>query len=295
MKSEQNNYLKLNNFMQDKEKVFINKVNIDNKQNLHFHNFIEIAYVASGKGLHQINNNKFKVNKGDLFIIDYKKPHVFLPTSDSNNFVVYNCIFQPEFIDNSLINSRELSEVMHHFLFQSLFPEEKERCANIKLIDKKYTTIENIYEKMYREYKVKEIGYTNLIRAYIIELLILIFRLYQKENNYNNQLELKRKEIIEKTISFMKDNFSREIKLDDLATIAMISPNYFSSLFKKYTGMNVTEYIQNLRIKKACRLLKETDKNVINIAQEVGYNDNKFFYKVFKKIVGTTPAQYRKK
>lgn len=73
----------------------------------------------------------------------------------------------------------------------------------------------------------------------------------------------------------------------------MLSPNYFSTLFKKHTGINVSEYIQNLRMKKACKLLKETDKTVIAIAAEVGYKDIKFFYKVFKKITGNNPGNYR--
>lgn len=209
MKKEQKDFLTIKNYIQNKEKVFINKVKVHTEQNLHAHNFIEIAYVSQGKGIHRIGKKDYPVSKGDLFLIDYNEEHVFLPVANSHNLIVYNCIFQPEFIDNSLVNYKEFTSIMHHFLFCSLFPEENEKTKDIKIIGKDSDAIEGIYEKMYREYINKELGYLDILRAYIIELVVLIFRLYKKEEQDKDPIEIERIRLIERTISFMEKNFNQ--------------------------------------------------------------------------------------
>ena len=78
-----------------------------------------------------------------------------------------------------------------------------------------------------------------------------------------------------------------------MAMRSFVSKNYFSKLFKETTGINFSDFVQKLRIDGACNLLKTTDMNVTDIAYEVGFNDIKFFYEVFKKITSKTPGQYR--
>lgn len=72
-----------------------------------------------------------------------------------------------------------------------------------------------------------------------------------------------------------------------------MTPNYFSSLFKKEIGQSTVNYITNLRISKAKELLEKTDKSVVGIAELIGYNDSNYFFRVFKKNAGVTPQQYR--
>lgn len=280
-------------FFQDGEKVYINRATEQVEPHLHAHNFIEIAYVARGKGSHLIGDREYEVNRGDLFLINYNVPHEFRSLSDQSKLIVYNCIFVPDFLDYSLENCKDFSELTHHFLFRSLFPEENEGQADIKLLEGESKDIEELYEKMYKEYNLKLAGYHDLLRAYLIELLINIFRLWQSSKKNVDEINIQRRQLIEKAISHMKDNYSADIRLKKLANIAILSPNYFSSIFKDYTGMNVTEYIQKLRIEEACRLLRKTNKKVIDIAGEIGYRDIKFFNKIFKKINGQTPSEYR--
>jgi AraC family L-rhamnose operon transcriptional activator RhaR len=84
------------------------------------------------------------------------------------------------------------------------------------------------------------------------------------------------------------------MKLEELSMLAFLSPSHFCRLFKEYTGLTVSEYTQRLRIEEACRLLKMSDKKVIDVAADVGYKDIKHFNQVFKKIIGKTPRDYRK-
>jgi AraC family transcriptional regulator, L-rhamnose operon transcriptional activator RhaR len=279
------------------EQVFINKAYEHAETHLHAHDFIEIAYVVSGSGVHRIGESEYSVSKGDLFIINYDTPHEFrsLHASSETSLYVYNCIFKPEFIDSSLINCKDFSDITYHFFFKSFFPEESKDRNGIKLIDFDSHEIEELYEKMYREYQAQEEGYVEIIRAYIIELLITIFRLYRRNVKLEKENEVRHKQIIEKVLLYLKGNHSREIKLENLPFTAFLSRNYFCKLFKEYTGMTTMEYVQKVRIEEACMLLKETDLKVIDIASEVGYSDVKFFNQIFKKSLGRTPREYRKR
>ena len=93
----------------------------------------------------------------------------------------------------------------------------------------------------------------------------------------------------------MQENYKAHINLDDIVSGIFLSKDYFRQIFKKTTGTSISSYIQELRIAEACRLLETTDANSAQIARDSGFNDIKFFYQTFKKAMGMTPAEYRKK
>lgn len=278
------------------EQIYINKVQERAEHHLHAHDFLEIAYVVSGTGIHTIGQNEYNVSKGDLFIINHDIPHEFRSLEDISEprLFVYNCVFKPEFLDYRLVNTKDFRIIMESFLFRSLASKEGLSSQQVNFVKSSDKIIEDIYEKMFREFTLKEAGYIEVLRAYVIELIVTIFRIYSKNNSVNGPLEVKRREMIDKAINFMKDNFSKDLKLEDISTIAFLSPGYFSRLFKESTSMTISEYLQNLRIEEACAILKNTDLKIIDVAQEVGYKDLKFFNHLFKKITGKTPGQYRK-
>ncbi len=284
------------NLFRKGESVYIGKSYEQPEPHLHAHDFIEIAYVVAGQGIHRIGDQEYAVSKGDIFIINYDIPHEFRSHIDPSHppLYVYNCIFKAEFFDTSLVNCKDFSDLSRHFLFCSLFPEEKDSCAGIKLSDSDSSGIEDIYETMFREYMIKEPGYVEVLRSCIIHLLIKIFRLYRKKDQLSIKLEANRRHIIDTVIRYMKENYTKELKLEDLAMMAFLSRNYFCKLFKDCTGMTVLEYTQKIRIEEACRLLDGTSRKVLDIAAEVGYKDVKFFNQVFKKIMGKTPGEYKK-
>lgn len=273
--------------------IFLNYCIEQEEHHMHAHDYIEIAYVASGKGIHHVGGKEFIVSKGDLFLINYDIPHEFrsVPSFKEGPLAVYNCVFRPEFIDQSLINSRSFSDISHIFLLNSLF-EEGTLDNDIKLLGEDLTDIEELYIKMHHEYKSRNYGYVEILRAYLIELLVKIFRLYRKKESIKTNS--RERYYFDNVIKFMKEHYKQDIKLDDLASMTFLSRNYFCSCFKECTGMTVLEYIQKLRIEEACNLLKETDMKIIDIAEDIGYSDIKFFNKLFRKITGKTPSQYRK-
>lgn len=276
------------------ELVFINKSNELEEYcgKMHKHDFIEIAYVFSGKGLHWVGDFQYEVAKGDLFVINYNVPHGFFPAPDSPEApILYNCVFRPEFLDASLFSGIYFEDITSSFLFKSLFPDDFPPAPDLRLHGMEFHEIGELFDKMYTEYKLMKTGYSDIIRAYLIELVVKMFRM--KESKEQKSLTIQHRALVEKAIDYLRQNYHSQIKLDDLALRSFLSKNYFRKLFKEATGISFGDYIQKIRVDEACNLLRNSDLKIIDIGFQVGFKDTKFFYEVFKKITGKTPGDYR--
>ena len=99
--------------------------------------------------------------------------------------------------------------------------------------------------------------------------------------------------LVQQAAVWLEANYAQDLRLEDLAGRVGLSPNYFSHLFKRQQGMGFREYLNKLRVARACQLLATTGLKVYEIAQQVGYTDYKYFSLVFHKLTGTTPTRYR--
>ncbi len=98
--------------------------------------------------------------------------------------------------------------------------------------------------------------------------------------------------IIKQAISYMEHNFSKDLRLKDVAEHVAVSPQYFSKLFKDESNINFIDYLTHIRVREAKRLLKEQGHTVKEISFNVGYNDPNYFSRIFKKIEGKTPTEF---
>ena len=101
--------------------------------------------------------------------------------------------------------------------------------------------------------------------------------------------------IVAKVQSFIQDNLHQELNRDDIARSVFRNPAYVSRLFRKETGLSLTDYIAQSRIERAKRLLAGTNDKISHIAEDLGYVHFSYFAKLFKKMTGLTPQEYRKK
>ncbi|MGO4546934.1 helix-turn-helix domain-containing protein [Paenibacillus sp. 2TAB23] len=92
---------------------------------------------------------------------------------------------------------------------------------------------------------------------------------------------------------FLDEHYFEDLSLVDVATRFHIDPSYLSKLFKSVTGENFIEYISRKRIEKACELLSGSDRKIVEIAELTGYENQRYFSQVFKKMKGQTPSEYR--
>lgn len=99
--------------------------------------------------------------------------------------------------------------------------------------------------------------------------------------------------IVQSAIYFIKNNYYHDTPLSSIAEYAKVTPSYLSGIFKRDVGMAVSEYILTTRIKNAKLLLKTTERTVNQIARDVGFNDIKYFRRMFKNLVNLSPLEYR--
>jgi AraC-like DNA-binding protein len=85
------------------------------------------------------------------------------------------------------------------------------------------------------------------------------------------------------------------LRLDEMSRFLNLNKSYFCSLFKKETGINYSQFVNEVRIEKSKDLLSNTKLSVLDIALSVGYNNSNYYNMTFKRQTGTTPFQYRKK
>ncbi|WP_410514931.1 response regulator [Paenibacillus sp. BR2-3] len=145
----------------------------------------------------------------------------------------------------------------------SLLSEQHERI-------RKTETLEQLASFMVRE--LEAIG-----KSFIPKL---------SDNGYGGQL-------ITKALEYITAHYTENLTLQSLADIVHLSKSYFSLLFKKQTGRNFIDYLIELRIREAKRLLAQNDSRVSDVAGAAGFKDVKYFSKVFKKTTGLTPVEYR--
>ncbi|WFR55520.1 response regulator [Anaerocolumna sp. AGMB13025] len=136
-------------------------------------------------------------------------------------------------------------------------------------------------------YKIEQADRLSDINKLFLDFSEKLIRQIQ-EIRYNNSRFL-----INQALNFINYHYTEKISLDDVAMELSVSKHYLSSVFKKETGENMSIYINKLRIEKAKRLLLESDIKIKEIFEKVGYSDQQYFSKVFKKITGKTVVEYK--
>lgn len=134
---------------------------------------------------------------------------------------------------------------------------------------------------------VIEISNLNLLKEWYLSKIELATK------SVATKKEDKLSSIVSKAKTYMDENYEKELTLDSVARKIAISPYYLSKLFKDEIGENFIEYLTRLRIDRAKKLLEENQLSIKEICMSVGYSDPNYFSRIFKKVEGATPTEYR--
>jgi len=251
---------------------------------LHRHDCLELNFVKSGSGINIIGDTSYIIQKGEFYIINSYENHY--ATSDGSLDLLV-MIFDPLFI--WLNNTFDYGYLKPFFERKLYFHNRLD--ANTMLCK----DIGDIMLEIEREYLNNDPGYELIIKALTLKILALLYRHLKLENQLNDSAFEKHKtyERIKDAVLYIENNFLQEIKLQELAKIAYMTPTYFSSYFKKVMQFSLTQYVTYLRMNYSARLLKETTKNISEIYAESGFSSLSHFNKIFKNLTNLTPTQYR--
>lgn len=242
-----------------------------------------LMYVVSGEGEIEINNQTFKLHPdsffyscgGTVYTLKAKEPLIMI----SLNFDLtqkHNLLtnpFLPVDTDSEKIKSMpvffdeiEDSEILSSYTIVS----------NASYMSRKLKSILS-------EFLEHKIFFREVCNAKLKEILILIHR-----------NDLNKSSTINEVIAYIHENFQNEITNKELAEIAGYHEFHLNKLFINHTGTTMHNYILNLRINEAKRLILNTKLSFAEIALQTGFNNYTYFCSYFKKIVGLTPFQYKK-
>lgn len=236
----------------------------------------ELAFFTGGKGYIVTEKRRYPVKKGMLFYICPGVPHsIELDSGEPIGFFsVHFSYAQISFNDNQWAVGNKAKAI-------SLPPAQEL---------KDYYPIEELFKKLVDSWNEKLPGYEFITRTLLQQLFIAIYQNIRKQNQ-NYSISLK----IETIIQYMHQHVHDKITLPELSERVHVSPFYLSRTFKEATGYSVIGYFNKMKMDKAKELLIEGDKKVKEIAQELGFTDEFYFSRMFKKTEGVSPSEFYSK
>ena len=290
--------LKGNDFFRDMQGIYVNRNEESFETPYHTHDFIEIAYVAEGRGFHHLGRDVYAVEKGDLFVLPVGVEHVFRPESAVQNrkLIVYNCLFRESLLQELVRLCGWDPQIELPFLsaqepgrMESASGTGGQRPSWHVMRDSDGTLIP-LFQALFHEFNSRPPAHTAMLTSLLMQMLINIYRGLSNEKPAPGQSH-----DLTSVFAYIREHLRDEIKLADLAKLCRLSERHFARVFKQATGQTVSSYILSARIAKSCDLLRSTAMKIEAVADSVGYRDLDSFYRAFRRIEGVTPGQYRKR
>jgi AraC-like DNA-binding protein len=255
---------------------------------VHTHDAVEVVYVVRGGGVNIVDGRPYPIMRGDLYVIDVDSTHAF---STEGALDIYNLLFK-----SSLYTTAELDELRALPHFSSFFLGH-ERGSNKERPKLTFTpplseTIERTLERLTAEFAEQRPGYRQLAKALFTELVITVCRSHGAGSEIAGTID---DGPVARAINFLHQHYADRLTVEDLASLTGLSTGYFGELFKQHTGQTVHHYLTKLRVDRARALLAESELSVTAICHRTGFEDGGYFAKVFKREVGVSPRDYRKK
>jgi AraC-like DNA-binding protein len=250
----------------------------------HTHDELQIMLVIKGQGSAYIGDKILDFEEGDIYLLGQNLPHVFKdkPSNGDLEIESISIFFLKEFMGNGFL------ELPESRLLGTLI-EESKRGIQIE-----GQLLENITENIWNIYNSDGLN----------RLLMLVDSLEQiaqsedvsfiSSPGYHKPKRLVDGQKINDVFDFMLANYSREVKLEEIAEIAHMSATAFCRYFKHHTRKTYSRFLNEIRVGQACKMLVDDKLSISNICYDSGFKNISNFNRQFKKISGFTPSEYQK-
>ena len=249
------------------------------KGTTHQHSYYELTYVLQGFATRITPDAKHTVKAGDFYLMPPLHVHGY---ADQQNFEIFSCLFMPECVDRTILNAPVvLSSTPNRILRLGMLED-------LPIFDKIFHdsdgTVRTIIKRMEQEYADCQSGYIEMLGCLLLQILIYAYRTCQIRSPHR---------AVEQVIEFLKVHYAETVSLHTLSRLIGYTPQYLSSLFSQDVGMSIQSCLQRIRIEEACTLLSHTNMTTAEISEAVGYQDVRYFSKIFNRYMKISPKKYR--
>lgn len=254
--------------------------------NMHFHNLYEIGICHYGTGDLIIEDQTYRFDQNMLSCIPENLLHV--TNSDKGVLGFWEYLYvDPEMILMDLFHdnvhiARQMLEMIRHHAF---FIRQEENPMLFQLV-----------QQIITEMKEKKPYYREAVRGLVFTLFMNIAR----TNRSSSPVEEKVPKYMGGTqlnaaVEYVEHNYASNFKISELADVCHMSETHFRRVFQERMNMTPVEYINFVRVKKACELIDKTDISMEDVAEKVGFVTPSTFNRNFRRVIGTSPYQWKKR
>ncbi|TKC06235.1 AraC family transcriptional regulator [Pedobacter frigoris] len=231
-----------------------------------------LLYCIDGKGDVKIEKTAHTLSAGNFIIIPAEKSHAY--ASDKNNpWTIYWAHFKGHLVKS---------------LIRLLLKRQKSYKGFVQFNESRIKLFDEIYSNLERGYSIDNLCYVNISFSHFLSSFI-----FDEKFNYSYKKSMANP--VDISIEFMQKNLHATFTLEEIARSVNLSPSHFSALFKEQTGFAPIKYFNHIKIQKACQYLQFTDLRIKEISATLGIDDPYYFSRMFSKIMGVSPQDYKVK
>lgn len=254
----------------------------------HYHEELELVYFKEGEGTQFIGDNISRFKSGDVVLVGANLPHYWrfdrdYFETDGKSADVYVIHFRSNFLGNGFLEipeNRELKKLISN------------SARGLQILSPLLNSIIDLI--------IKTVETSNSRR------LLLLLEVLFEISSINSELKpiaslgfkynylSEEKDQVQNIYNYVLNNYQKKISLHEIAEVAKVSPNTFCKFFKSRSKKNFTDFVNEIRVGQACKLLIENKLRINEVCFESGFNNFASFHKCFKQTTGKSPLQYQK-
>lgn len=259
----------------------------------HWHTSIEIFTVLEGQLSFFLNDREHPLEAGELIIINSNEIHS-IRAQEKNRTVVLQIPlkqFEGYFTAQRFIRFKDTS--------REQTPMEQvlaEQSANPFANPSANQALAALIQELYQVYMARDVGYEFRCISLFYNVLYLMVKDYRETEAEEKDIRYSRRlDALSKITTYMREHYTEDLKLSDLAVMFGYSEAYLSRMFRKYAKVNFKSYLQDIRMAYAYRELMNTDHTISKIALDNGFSSSRGFSKEFQRRYGCLPSSVVRK